>query len=57
MRSIVAREPRATLDYASVADPDTLDEAQGPQAGPLLLSLAAVLGGVRLIDAETVARG
>jgi pantoate--beta-alanine ligase len=57
MRSVVAGEPRATLDYASAADPDTLDEAQGPQAGPVLLSLAAVLGGVRLIDAETISRG
>jgi pantoate--beta-alanine ligase len=55
MRAVVAAEPRATLDYASVADPETLMEAHGPQAGPLLLSLAAVLGEVRLIDAETVA--
>ena len=57
MRAVVAAEPRAILDYASVADPGTLDEAHGPQVGPLLLSLAAVLGGVRLIDAETLAPG
>jgi pantoate--beta-alanine ligase len=57
MRSVIAGEPRAAFDYASVADPDTLAEAHGPQAGPLLLSLAAVIGGVRLIDAETVVRG
>jgi pantoate--beta-alanine ligase len=54
MRAVVAAEPRATLDYVSVADPETLDEAHGARSGPLLLSLAAVLGGIRLIDAETV---
>lgn len=54
MRDVVAAEPRAALDYVSAADPTTLEEARGPQAGPILLSLAAVLGGVRLIDAETV---
>lgn len=56
MRAVVAAEARARLDYASVADPETLEEAQGPQVGPLLLSLAADVGGVRLIDAETIGR-
>jgi pantoate--beta-alanine ligase len=46
-------EPRATADYVSVADPETLAELQAVD-GRALLSLAALIDGVRLIDNERV---
>lgn len=49
MRSVVATEPRAVLDYVSVADPDTLEELT-TVGGRAVLSLAATLGAARLID-------
>lgn len=49
MRAVVATEPRATLDYASIADPDTLAELDRVD-GAALASLAAFVGPVRLID-------
>lgn len=51
MRSILAEEPLAYVDYVSVADDGTLAELD-TVAGPALLSLAASLDGVRLIDNE-----
>lgn len=51
MRSILAEEPLAHVDYVSVADDGTLAELD-TVAGPALLSLAASLDGVRLIDNE-----
>lgn len=45
----VGREPLAHLQYASCADPDTLQELQGT-VGRALLSLAVFVGKTRLID-------
>jgi pantoate--beta-alanine ligase len=49
MRKTVAAEPRATLDYAVVADPATFAEAERADKGTLLL-IAARVGPTRLID-------
>jgi pantoate--beta-alanine ligase len=53
MLGILAAEPAATVEYVSVADPDSLGEL-GAVAGRALLSLAARIDGVRLIDNERV---
>lgn len=53
MRDVLAGEPSATVEYVSVADPDSLGEL-GAVAGRALLSLAARIDGVRLIDNERV---
>ena len=49
VREIVGKEPRADLEYVSVADPDTLEDLMEARPGTLL-SLAAVIGDARLID-------
>jgi pantoate--beta-alanine ligase len=49
MEAIIAAEPLASLDYASVADAETLQEMD-TVAGRALLSLAVRFGSVRLID-------
>lgn len=49
MEDVIAAEPLASLDYASVADPHTLQEL-GTVASRALLSLAVRFGPVRLID-------
>jgi pantoate--beta-alanine ligase len=53
MRGVLASQARATLDYVSVADPETLAELDTVD-GRALLSLAALIDGVRLIDNERV---
>ena len=53
MRDVLAEEPAADVDYVSAADPDRLEELQAI-AGPVLLSLAVRIDGVRLIDNERV---
>ena len=53
MLAVLAAEPAATPDYVSVADPDTLAELD-VVAGRALLSLAALIDDVRLIDNERV---
>ena len=53
MLAALATEPRATADYVSVADPDSLAELVAVE-GRALLSLAALIDGVRLIDNERV---
>lgn len=50
VRDIVSSEPRATLDYVSLADDVTLEEIEGRVGGPALISLAAKFGATRLID-------
>ncbi len=55
MQRILSAEPLIQVDYVSVADPETLLE-QETVASPVLLSLAAVVDGVRLIDNEVVGR-
>jgi pantoate--beta-alanine ligase len=54
MRAILSAEPRARVDYVSVADAGTLAEARGATEGDVLCSLAVELGAVRLIDNETL---
>jgi pantoate--beta-alanine ligase len=53
MEAVLAEEPLARTEYASVADPETLEESRGliEQA---LLSMAVVIGKTRLIDNMTV---
>ena len=53
MLAVLAREPAATPDYVSVADPDTLAELEVVE-GRALLSLAVRIDDVRLIDNERV---
>jgi len=50
MRETLAAEPLADPDYVSVADAETLREAHGAIAGPVLASLAVRFGATRLID-------
>ena len=53
MFRVLNAEPRVTTEYVSVADPDTLAELDRLD-GRALLSLAAFIDGVRLIDNEPV---
>ena len=54
MRALIEAEPRAEIDYFSVADAETLDELDTVDR-PALVSLAVQIGGVRLIDNITLA--
>jgi len=49
VQDVFAAEPLAELEYVSVADPDTLTELTAIE-GAALVSLAARVGGARLID-------
>jgi len=49
VREIVEARAGARIDYAQLAQPETL-EATGALDGPCLLALAVFVGGVRLID-------
>lgn len=49
MAAIIQAEPLARLQYVSCADPDTLQELEGPVARALL-SMAVYIGKTRLID-------
>lgn len=53
VRTTLAAEPAAEVDYVSAADPDTLAELM-VIAGRALLSLAVRIDGIRLIDNELV---
>jgi pantoate--beta-alanine ligase len=53
MRTVLAAEPLADVDYVSVADGDTLTELERVD-GPALLSLAVRFGATRLIDNEPI---
>lgn len=50
VRDVLAGEPRATVEYVSLADDATLVELAGRVDGPALLSLAVRFGSTRLID-------
>ena len=50
MRDVLTTEPLAEIDYVSVADAKSLKEFEGLMDHPALLSLAARIGPVRLID-------
>jgi pantoate--beta-alanine ligase len=49
MKGVLAAEPKATPQYVSCADYDTLEELEMVQ-GKSLLSLAVLIGRTRLID-------
>jgi pantoate--beta-alanine ligase len=49
IEAVIAEAPSFTIDYVSVADPQTLEELD-TVAGPALASLAARIGRTRLID-------
>jgi pantoate--beta-alanine ligase len=49
MRTIIQQEPLATIDYVSIADPETLKEMNKIKA-PALVSIAVKIGKTRLID-------
>ena len=53
MEFLLATEPLAWAEYASVADPETLEELHGP-IDRALLSMAVFIGKTRLIDTMTV---
>ena len=53
METLLATEPLARAEYASVADPETLEELHGP-IERALLSMAVFIGKTRLIDTMTV---
>jgi pantoate--beta-alanine ligase len=50
MTEIINRQPLARLQYVSCANPDTLQELEGPITGRALLSMAVYMGKTRLID-------
>ncbi len=54
MLGTLLKEPLATVDYVSCADPSTLQELTAI-SGPALLSMAVRFGSVRLIDNEPLA--
>lgn len=49
MLTLLQKEPLATIDYVSIADPETLDELNRVKS-PALVSLAVSIGNTRLID-------
>ena len=49
MSAVIQKEPRAEIDYVSVADPDTLEELSQIE-GAALVSMAVTIGRTRLID-------
>jgi len=50
VRREIEAEPLASIDYVSLADQRSLQEAQGAVSAPALLSLAVRFGATRLID-------
>ena len=54
MRETIQAEPLARLQYVSCADPNTLQELEGPLTGPALLSMAVYVGKTRLIDNRVI---
>jgi pantoate--beta-alanine ligase len=53
MREVIEAEPSASIDYVSVANPETLAGLERIQ-GPALVSLAVRIGKTRLIDNVTL---
>ncbi len=53
MTSLIESEPRATIDYVSIADADTLEELEDIEHAALV-SLAVRIGKTRLIDSITL---
>ncbi len=50
VRATIETEPRARLDYVSIADAETLEKLDKIDERPVLISIAAYIGKTRLID-------
>lgn len=50
IRDTISQEPLANVDYISIADAKTLEEAHHSSESPLLLSLTVQIGKPRLLD-------
>ncbi|HEY9500945.1 MAG TPA: pantoate--beta-alanine ligase [Pyrinomonadaceae bacterium] len=50
IRSTIEVEPRAKVDYVTVADAETLEHIEKLDERPILIALAAYIGKTRLID-------
>ncbi len=50
VRSTIEDEPRARLDYVTVADAETMERLDKLDERPILIALAAYIGKTRLID-------
>ena len=50
IRNTVEAEPRARLDYVTIADAETLEKLDRVDDRPTLIALAAYVGKTRLID-------
>src|SRR5262249_9700208 len=50
IRTTVDYEPRARLDYVTIADAETLEKVERIDERPTLIALAAYVGKTRLID-------
>jgi pantoate--beta-alanine ligase len=50
VRSTIESEPRARLDYVSIADAETLEPVERIDERPTLIAVAAYIGKTRLID-------
>ena len=50
MKSTVATEPLARIDYVSINDAETLNQLDELGDRPALISMAAFIGKTRLID-------
>ena len=50
VRSIIEAEPRARLDYVTVADAETMERLDKLDERPILIAVAVYLGKTRLID-------
>jgi len=55
MTSLIESEPRATIDYVSIADPETLEELEQIE-DHALVSMAIRIGKTRLIDSMTLGK-
>jgi pantoate--beta-alanine ligase len=50
VRNTIDAEPRARLDYVTVADAETLEKIDRIDERPTLIAVAAYVGKTRLID-------
>jgi len=55
MSALIQKEPRAKIDYVSIADPDSLEELSQIESAALV-SMAVRIGKTRLIDNITLGR-
>ena len=55
MTSLIEIEPKATIDYVSIADPETLEELEHIE-DHALISMAVRIGKTRLIDSMTLGK-